>query len=57
LISAQIREQADRTLTLEQRVKLFEYELLSTQKLMLTTLERLEKHLNIDLDENDYIGS
>lgn len=48
----QIQEQADKSRSLEQRVKQLEDDLLSTRRLLLAALERLETHLRIDLDED-----
>jgi hypothetical protein len=53
----QIREQASRSLSLENRVTRLESELLETRKLLLSTLERLEKHLNTDLNQDGRVGS
>lgn len=48
----QIQEQADKSRSLEQRVQQLEADLLSTRRLLLAALERLETHLRIDLDED-----
>ena len=48
----QIEEQADKSRSLEQRVQKLEADLLSTRRLLLAALERLETHLHIDLDED-----
>ena len=48
----QIEEQADKSRSLEQRVTQLEADLLSTRRLLLAALERLETHLRIDLDED-----
>lgn len=48
----QIQEQADKSRSLEQRVKQLEDDLLSTRRLLLAALERLETHLRIDLDDD-----
>jgi hypothetical protein len=52
----QIREQAGRADSLEQRVERLERELLETRRLLLDTLERLEKHLNTDLNQDGRVG-
>jgi hypothetical protein len=48
----QIEEQANRSRSLEQRVQQLEADLLSTRRLLLAALERLETHLRIDLDDD-----
>lgn len=48
----QIEEQADKSRSLEQRVQKLEADLLSTRRLLLAALERLETHLRIDLDQD-----
>ena len=48
----QIEEQANKSRSLEQRVTQLEADLLSTRRLLLAALERLETHLRIDLDED-----
>jgi len=48
----QIQEQADKSRSLEQRVQQLEADLLSTRRLLLAALERLETHLRIDLDDD-----
>ena len=52
----QIGEQSERAASLEQRVEKLEAELLHTRQLLLSALERLEAHLNIDLDQDGRAG-
>ena len=52
----QIREQASRAQSLEQRVAQLETELLTTRQLLLKALERLEKHLQTDLDDDGRVA-
>ena len=52
----QIRDQADRSATLEQRVARLEAELLDTRQLLVKALERLEEHLKTDVDGDGRVG-
>jgi hypothetical protein len=46
----QIEEQSSRATSLEQRVDRLEEELGKTRRLLLEALERIEKHLQTDVD-------
>jgi hypothetical protein len=52
----QIREQADRSATLEDRVAQLERELRDTRELLVKALERLEEHLKTDVDGDGRVG-
>ena len=52
----QIREQADRAKSLEERVVQLERELLDTRQLLVKALERIEEHLKTDLDDDGRVG-
>ncbi|HKS07295.1 MAG TPA: hypothetical protein VJR92_13390 [Gemmatimonadaceae bacterium] len=52
----QIQAQASRSSTLEQRVTVLESELTQTRKLLQTALERLEKHVGADLNDDGRVG-
>lgn len=53
---SQISSQRQRSATLEQRMTQVENELHQTQQLMRDLIERLEKHVGADLDEDGRIG-
>jgi len=52
----QIREQADRAATLEERVAQLERESRDTRELLVKALERLEGHLKTDVDGDGRVG-
>jgi hypothetical protein len=52
----QIRDQANRSSNLEQRVTMLEDQLIQTRRLLQTTLERLEKHVGADLNDDGRVG-
>ena len=52
----QINEQAERSTNLEERVQMLEGELAQTRQVLLTVIERLEKHVGTDLDGDGRVG-
>ena len=52
----QIQEQADKAQSLEGRVERLERELRDTRQLLVKALERLEAHLQTDIDQDGKIG-
>ncbi len=52
----QINKQRERADTLETRVALLERDLDETRELLRTLIERLEQHLDEDIDKDDRIG-
>ena len=56
LQQGQIRDQADRSRSLEQRVTVLEQELLQTRQLLLKVIERLETHVGADLNQDGRVG-
>lgn len=52
----QIREQADRSASLEDRVERLERELVDTRQLLVKALERIEEHLKADVDGDGRVG-
>jgi hypothetical protein len=53
---SQITSQADRAATLEERVDRMEAEMRRTQQLVRAVIERLEKQVGADLDQDGRIG-
>jgi len=53
---SQINKQRDRADSLEQRVLDVERELLRTQELLHTLIERLEQHFDEDIDGDGRVG-
>jgi hypothetical protein len=53
----QISEQSSRADSLERRVERLEEELLKTRRLLLEALERIEKHLQTDVDGDGRVGT
>ncbi len=52
----QIREQADRSASIEERVAQLERQLRDTRELLVKALERLEGHLKTDVDGDGRVG-
>ena len=52
----QIQEQADKAQSLEGRVDRLERELRDTRELLVKALERLEGHLQTDIDQDGKVG-
>ena len=52
----QIRDQASRSSSLEQRVNMLENQVIQMRKTLQTTLERLEKHVGADLNDDGHVG-
>jgi hypothetical protein len=52
----QIQRQETRSLSIENRVARLESELLETRKLLLNALERLEKHVGADLNDDGRVS-
>ena len=52
----QIRDQASRSSSLEQRVNMLENQVIQMRKTLQTTLERLEKHVGADLNDDGRVG-
>ena len=53
---SQIREQSDRTGTLESRVRALEEELTETRRVLSQALTRIEQRLGEDLDRDGKVG-
>jgi uncharacterized protein involved in exopolysaccharide biosynthesis len=53
---SQIREQSDRTGTLESRVRALEEELAETRRVLSQALTRIEQRLGEDLDRDGKVG-
>ncbi len=53
---SQIREQRDRTGTLESRVRALEEELAETRRVLSQALTRIEQRLDEDLDRDGKVG-
>lgn len=53
---SQIREQSDRTGTLESRVRALEEELAETRRVLSQALTRIEQRLDEDLDRDGKVG-
>ena len=53
---SQIREQSDRTGTLESRVRQLEEELAETRRVLAQALTRIEKRLDEDLNQDGKVG-
>jgi hypothetical protein len=53
---SQIREQSDRTGTLESRVRTLEEELAETRRVLSQALTRIEQRLDEDLDRDGKVG-
>ena len=53
---SQIREQSDRTGTLESRVRALEEEVAETRRVLSQALTRIEQRLDEDLDRDGKVG-
>ena len=53
---SQISEQRERAGSLEQRIERLEDEVAQTRKLLRTLLERLERHLDEDVNKDGRVG-
>ena len=53
---SQIREQSDRTGTLESRVRQLEEEVAETRRVLAQALTRIEKRLDEDLNQDGKVG-
>jgi len=53
---SQITTQADRTATVEQRIERLEADMRRTQQIVRAVIERLEKQVGVDLDDDGRIG-
>ncbi|MBM4195371.1 MAG: hypothetical protein FJ202_13490 [Gemmatimonadetes bacterium] len=53
---SQIRDQAQRSTSIEHRVIMLENQVAQLQRTLNTTLERLEKHVGADLNNDGRVG-